>query len=852
MSRQRLPLRPGTGLPPARPQGLPWPHQPAEPSPLPASLPGGRPWPKISIVTPSLNQGAFIEETILSVLHQGYPNVEHIVVDGLSGDATPAILERYRDRLAHVASEKDKGQSEAINKGFARATGDILTWLNADDMLAPGALAAVALAFATSEADMVAGICVIQDAGRVQHRHLTAAAEGPLELDELLDLEGGWLSGEFFYQPEVFFSRALWQRAGARVDESLYYSMDYELWLRFAEAGAVLHAIGRPLALFRVHPDQKTHAPERFQAELRRLRAAYLERTARPAPPARGRAADNRRLRVAMINDVGDIYGAGIAHGRIAEGLRLAGHEVLSTSLRALRSDAPKAATPQDRDALRAALQRWLARTRPDLAILGNLHAAGGEPELLSTVSASAPALWVLHDFWLLTGRCAFTGDCGKYLAGCDAGCPTPREYPALEPAMIAPAWKAKRAILAGAQAPVILSHSPSAAAFARGAFADASARPRIEEFRLGIPLDIFQPQDRALCRRRLGLPADAFIILFSAAAPTDRRKGGAHLFEALARLRDLAITCCVIGNWDHSVPLPDIDIRSLGYLKDAEDLATAYGAADIFVGPSLAETFGQVFIEAAACGTPVIGYPVMGVESAIRDGVTGRLAAGVGADHLEAAIRELHADPALRAAMGRWGRIFVENEWSTEAGYRHLFLALQRLGLPASLGVPRRINFAPAPRRARGAGAERWKRGEGIGELEGPYPGEGLTKRFHWCMAPVSRARLVAETDGLHLILLEYQNVWLAKQQITVHLDDRPLGTYSVRRTPRDSTRALCLRAHLTPGSHELRLEFARALRSRAADRRRLALMINDIHLEPLPAQARAAPAGARLSPRD
>ena len=120
-----------------------WPLVRAPGSALPPTMPDGRPWPKISIVTPSLNQGRFIEETILSVLNQDYPAIEHIVMDGGSSDETGNILARYRPRLAYAGSAKDKGQADAINKGFARATGEILTWLNADDMLAPGALAAV-------------------------------------------------------------------------------------------------------------------------------------------------------------------------------------------------------------------------------------------------------------------------------------------------------------------------------------------------------------------------------------------------------------------------------------------------------------------------------------------------------------------------------------------------------------------------------------------------------------------------------------------------------------------------------------------------------------------------------------
>jgi glycosyltransferase involved in cell wall biosynthesis len=791
-------------------------------------MPDGRPWPRISIVTPSLNQGRYIEDTILSVLNQDYPDIEHIVMDGGSSDETPAILERHRARLAHAESGRDKGQADAINKGFARATGEILTWLNADDMLAPGALAAVALAFATSTADLVAGICVVHDQGRVLHRHLTAAADGPLALEELLDLEGGWLEGAFFYQPEVFFTRALWERAGGHVDDSLYYSMDYELWLRFAEAGAVLHAIGRPLALFRVHAEQKTHAPQRFQEELQKVRARHLARRGQPPPAAPAALKPNRKLRIALINDVGEIYGAGIAHGRIAAGLRLAGHEVRLTNLRALEAEGQAGAASRA-----ARLLDWVARVEPDLVIMGNLHAAGGETALLAAIAAARPTLWVLHDFWLLTGRCAFTGGCPKYRAGCDAGCPTPTEYPALAPERIASAWAEKRALLAGGRAPILLANSPSAGAFARGAFAAGEPQPRIEDIRLGVPLELYRPQSRAACRQRFGLPEAATVILFSAAALADRRKGGAHLFAALARLRDLAIICCVIGNWDRSVPLPDLEIRSLGYLKDPADLAAAYGAADLFVAPSLEESFGQVFVEAAACGTPAVGYPVMGVANAIRDGITGRLAAAVGPEPLAAAIRELVTDPGRRAAMGVWGRLFVENEFSIEAGYRQLFLALQRLGILSKMKVPRRINFAPLPKRPQLAAARLWQRGEGIGDTEGPHLDRGIPTRFHWCFGPESRASLTPEAPGRYLIVLEYQNPWLAGQTVSIRLGDRDLGTYSLASTGKESSRLLCLRAPLAPGRQDLRLRFARWLPPRGAETRALALMLNDIHLE-------------------
>jgi hypothetical protein len=131
-------------------------------------------------------------------------------------------------------------------------------------MLAPGALAAVALAFDLNRADMVAGVCRVYQDGRLVAQHLTACADGPLPLDDLLDLDHGWNAGQFFRQPEVMFTRELWLRAGGHVDEGLFYSMDYGLWLRFANAGACIHVIGQPLAWYRMHPEQKTYAMSSF------------------------------------------------------------------------------------------------------------------------------------------------------------------------------------------------------------------------------------------------------------------------------------------------------------------------------------------------------------------------------------------------------------------------------------------------------------------------------------------------------------------------------------------------------------------------------------------------------------
>jgi glycosyltransferase involved in cell wall biosynthesis len=667
-----------------------WPYSNPLSTPLPETMANGVPWPKISIVTPSLNQGKYIEQTILSVANQGYPNVEHIIIDGGSTDETTAILERYRDRLTYVVSEPDRGQSHAINKGMAHATGRNLTWLNSDDMLAPGALAAMAMAFFTSGADMVAGVCQLYSDGTLVAQHMTSCQNGNLPLNDLLDLDGAWNAGQFFYQPEVMFTRELWERAGGHVDESLYYSMDYELWIRFAEAGARLHVIGRPVAWFRIHPQQKTHVAAKFQAELREWRGAYLKRSgrtyhAKPAP-----SVPHNRLRILMLNDHGFKYGAGIAHQRLAEAIAWAGHEVFAVAL-VDEPLPPESVPPYTNQQVLDVVTSY----NPDLVIVGNLHSAKPDPSLLSLLAGRWPTLCILHDLWLLTGRCGYTLGCTKYLQGCDETCPTPHEYPQEIPNRIAKAWSDKRELL-NKHPLILLANSQWTADFVRRTL--PAPGPRVETIHLSFPLDVFQPLDKLMCRQLLDLPEDRFIVLATSEF-SDRRKGVDHLLKALQQLQlpDLLLVSTSWSEPDAQL-LGSIDLRRMGYIADPRRMALIYAAADLLVGPSLEETFGQIFIEAIACGTPVIGYPVTAVPESLVDNVTGRLAAAVGPDHLAAAILDLYRKPALRRDMAYWGRLHVENEWSPFAAYRHLFVALQRLGLLEKMQCPPKISFLPIP----------------------------------------------------------------------------------------------------------------------------------------------------------
>ncbi|MBE9178293.1 glycosyltransferase [Oculatella sp. LEGE 06141] len=257
-----------------------WPWNYPAPT-VPATLPSGKPWPKISVVTVSLNQGHYIEETIRSVLLQGYPNLEYIVLDGGSTDQTSAILDRYRHELTYCISEPDEGQSNALNKGFKLATGDILAWLNSDDRYLPDTLFRVAIAFDTYGADMVSGGCqLIEDHKlapfKTHHSAMPIGNVVPLPLDRLLNLDDCWQKGEFFYQPEVFWTRDLWERSGAGLNEELFYSMDYELWLRMAYQEATIAHIPDPLALYRVHPQQKTYGNDiPYLPELKQVRDQF-------------------------------------------------------------------------------------------------------------------------------------------------------------------------------------------------------------------------------------------------------------------------------------------------------------------------------------------------------------------------------------------------------------------------------------------------------------------------------------------------------------------------------------------------------------------------------------------------
>ncbi len=209
-----------------------------------------RPW--VSIVTPTYRMAEFLTQTLRSVHYQDYPHIEHIVVDGGDDEETPKLIERHRDQIAVYLREPDRGQSHAINKGLARARGEIVAWLNADDCLFPGAVSrAVDILQTHPEVDLVYGHAVFIDRDGQFLRYFTEVE--PHDPDRLRT------AADYICQPTTFFRRAVFERLGG-LNENLHYAMDWDLWCRMARAGCGFHMEPTLLAANREYPEAKTQS----------------------------------------------------------------------------------------------------------------------------------------------------------------------------------------------------------------------------------------------------------------------------------------------------------------------------------------------------------------------------------------------------------------------------------------------------------------------------------------------------------------------------------------------------------------------------------------------------------------
>jgi len=204
--------------------------------------------PKISIVIPSYNQGQFIAETIQSIVAHVNLEIELIVIDGGSSDNTLEVIDDYSSYIAKWVSEKDKGQAHAINKGFAMATGDVLAWLNSDDMYLPGALNDAISRLDITRAELIFGNSLLFDIEKESMWGSNVIQEAAFYDLKLVD---------FIIQPSTFWTRKAWEQVG-NLNESLHYTFDWDWFIRAELSGVVFKNTPKYLSLYRVHDSHKT------------------------------------------------------------------------------------------------------------------------------------------------------------------------------------------------------------------------------------------------------------------------------------------------------------------------------------------------------------------------------------------------------------------------------------------------------------------------------------------------------------------------------------------------------------------------------------------------------------------
>jgi glycosyltransferase involved in cell wall biosynthesis len=246
-----------------------------------ASGPGGGSWPRISVVTPCLNAGRYLEQAMDSVLSQGYPNLEYVLIDGGSTDGSVDLIRKRADRLAFWVSEPDRGHAHALNKGFAHTTGEIMGWINADDVLHAGSLRLLARLFSQfPEVEWLTG----------QASHLDEAGSvvsvNPAQVWTRL----AFLAGDYRWiqQESTYWRRGLWERAGGRVSEERELACDFEMWVRFFRHARLFSSQGL-IGAFRFHEGSRSRKRiDDYEREAREIVFEELPRLLEEGMPSAG------------------------------------------------------------------------------------------------------------------------------------------------------------------------------------------------------------------------------------------------------------------------------------------------------------------------------------------------------------------------------------------------------------------------------------------------------------------------------------------------------------------------------------------------------------------------------------
>lgn len=398
------------------------------------------------------------------------------------------------------------------------------------------------------------------------------------------------------------------------------------------------------------------------------------------------RLLEGHPLTVAFLNDTGFVGGAGIAHRRQVQSFLAAGHNVGAVCCLENRETAPlgpRGATglPGNWLGLRSLpdihrkhglsdaaigerIVAEIASLSPDLVVTGNLHWAEWPVDVLAAIAdAGLPVISYLHDCHWLTGRCAYTDGCPRYLTGCDENCPTAAEYPSANPLEIRGRFEDRRTVFVDRRVPM-LANSSWMQRLANAAFVGKAS---VGIARLGLDDSLFSPIDKTLARRLLGLPEDGTIVLAGAVDLKEKRKGGPFLKRLFHQLSGVKNTRILTFGWRSG---EFRNVTSMGHVTDERIMPVIYSAADVLVHTALEESFGQTLMEAAACGLPIVSFRSGGMTEIARHEVNALTVAAPDEPGFLRAVSELLADPARRRSLGEAGRSIVENEYSLQRQY--------------------------------------------------------------------------------------------------------------------------------------------------------------------------------------
>lgn len=547
--------------------------------------------PKISVIVPTYNQAETLRDTLASIVSQFYPRLQLIVLDGHSSDETRNILADFLHCIDSIHIAIDKGQADAISKGIELANGDIITWLNSDDLYAPFCLNRIALAYVRKRTDVLVGDCMVFRGNDFKFIHSPQVWGERIEFDELLDIKGKWLKGKYFHQPECFFTRRAIEIATSTtglkfINDELYYSMDYDIWAKLAWSNCTFQRINSIVAIYRLTEQQKTSSVDKYLPELLE-HSSYLAKKLKGSSVIINAANKKEKksfkdIRVLLFNDNGFFGGAGIAHKRLAKSLMVYGIDVKCVACASKYSEAGHSVKIEE-------IASILDDYGPDLVICGNIHGLASEhEEVFRVLSNKQPCWFMVHDFWITSGR---------------------DPYPSLDPTNPINGKSGTDSEWISRINQIKDLHILPNSNYTYKSLSDVGFYNLIDP--LGFTLGF---EEETSCLSAQGImdyfeTASPLRILIGSVGLSEIRKGAFLMLDALKYIPRKALELIAISTYGLS-RIEAISQYCLythhGFIKQ-KDMMNLLDTHDVYVSMSTIETFGQSPVEALRAGRPLI-----------------------------------------------------------------------------------------------------------------------------------------------------------------------------------------------------------------------------------------------------